>query len=351
MQIELKKRGPLNFWQSMLLPISALIVAFMIGSILIAMSGANIWDAYLLLIEGAVGSPFALLETLLKMTPLCLTGLAVAVAFKGNFWNIGAEGQLYFGALVAALLGIVPGLPAFIHIPIIIIGGFIAGGLWAMLPAFLKVRFRVDDVVTTLMLNYVMIFAIQGILDGYWRDKVSGWPHSPEVLLTARYPQLLPESRFHLGFIVAIICAVLIYLLLRYTTLGYKIRATGLNPKAAAFGGINVKKTVLIVALISGGLAGLAGVGEVIGMQYYLVDGISRSYGYVGIAVALLANLNPLGVIFSSFFLAAIFTGSQTMSRFAGVPVYFSEFMQGLTLIVMLIALLFSKYSVRIRRS
>lgn len=351
MHIELKKREPLKFWQSMLLPVIALIAAFVIGSILISVSGANAWDAYLLLIEGAVGSPFALFETFIKMTPLCLTGLAVAIAFKANFWNIGAEGQLYFAALVAALLGIVPGLPAFIHIPIIIIGGFIAGGLWAMLPAFLKVRFRVDDVVTTLMLNYVMIFAIQGILDGYWRDKASGWPHSPEVLLTARYPQLLPESRFHLGFFVAIICAVLVYLLLRYTTLGYRLRATGLNPKAAAFGGINVKKTILIVAFISGGLAGLAGVGEVIGMQYYLVDGISRSYGYAGIAVALLANLNPLGVIFSSFFFAAIFTGSQMMSRYTGVPVYFSDFMQGLTLIVMLIALLFSKYSVRIRRS
>ena len=351
MQFKLVKRPPLTLWKRALLPVWAILLAFLISGIFIAVTGTNVPQAFWLIFKGSLGSRFAFLETLIKMTPMCLTGLAVTIAFRAKFWNIGAEGQLYMGAMAAAWIGILPlSSSPFIQIPVIIMAGFVAGGLLALFPAWLKVKFKADDVVTTLMLNYVVIFLMRALLDGVWRDPISGWPHSPSIIPSAIFPRLLPPGRFHIGFLIAIAAAVLCFILLKYTKLGYRLRAVGFNPQASRYGGINVKRTLLATAFISGGLAGLAGVGEVCGMQFYLIDGISSDYGYYGVAIAMLANLQPLGVILASFFFAVIFTGSQTMSRYTGVPVYISDIMQGLTLITMLMVLLLNRYKIKISR-
>ena len=351
MTIELKKRNPLPTWQFALLPILAVALAFVLSALFIRAAGARVFEAWGQIIQGALGSRFAFLETLIKMTPLCLTGLAVTVAFRAEFWNIGTEGQLYAGAMAAALLGILPlGLPRFLHILLMILGGFAAGGLWALIPGLLKVKYKVDDVVMTIMMNYIVLYVMNAILDTVWRDPNSGWPHSPEIMEIARYPRLLARSRFHLGFLIAVAAALLVHVLIRYMKLGFRMRAVGHNSRAADFAGVNVTRTVTAVAFISGGIAGIAGVGEVAGMQYFLVEGLSHGYGYYGVAIAMLAGLEPLGVLISSFFFAVIITGSQVMSRSTGVPVYLSDILQGITLITMMVSMLLNRYRIVVKR-
>lgn len=345
MRIVLKKRPPLPFWKMILLPFIAIGLAFLISSLIIIISKVNFITAWKYIILGGLGSKFSIIETLVKMTPLCLTGLAITIAFKIKFWNIGAEGQLYIGAMTAAWLGILPIFNnKYLHIITIIILSFISGGITALIPAFLKIKYKVDEVVTTLMLNFIIIYIMKAILDTVWRDIASGWPHSPEILQTARYPLLIKGYRLHIGIYIAIICAFLLYFVFNKTKFGYYIKAIGYNIKASEFSGINVMKTFVLSAFISGGLAGLAGASEVCGVQFYLVEGISPGYGYYGVAIAMLANLNPIAVIFTSFFFSFIFTGAQMMSRYTGIPVYIVDILQGLTLITMMIALLFTRY-------
>lgn len=352
MAIRLLKRTPLPWTRRLLLPFAAVGLAVLFSSVFIAVAGANPAKAWLLIIDGAMGSRFSFLETLVKMAPLTLTGLAVGVAFRAKFWNIGAEGQLYVGAFVAAGLGMVPfGAFSALHIPVILLCGFILPGLFAAVPGYLKIRFKVDDVVSTLLLNYIIIFLLAALLEGAWRDPVSGWPHSQRILESAQFPVLFARSRLHLGIVVALAAAVGVWFLFAKTILGYRIRAVGENIPAAHFGGIPTQRTFLAACFVSGGLAGLAGVGEVCAVQYYLTEGLSTGFGYFGIAVAMLGGLNPFGAVLSAFFFAAVITGAQVMSRATGVPVYLAEMIQGITLITMLFMLMLDKYRVVFERS
>ena len=347
MAIRLVKRNPLHWWQRLMLPFGAVFLAVLFSSLFILLAGANPIQAWLLIIEGSMGSRFSFLETLVKMAPLSFCGLAVAVAFKAKFWNIGAEGQLYVGAFMAAWLGTLPleGLGV-LHIPLIIIFGFVGSGLFAMLPGLLKVRFKVDDVVSTLLLNYIVIFLLGALLEGPWRDPVSGWPHSERIASSAEFPTLLARSRLHLGILLAFVAAGGVWFLFAKTTLGYRIKAVGENIPAARFGGISTPRAFLSACFISGGLAGMAGVGEVCAVQYYVIEGISPGFGYFGIAVAMLGALNPFGALLAAFFFAAVITGAQAMSRATGVPVYLAEMIQGITLITMLFMLMLDRYKI-----
>ena len=350
-RITLKRRPPLPWWGKVLLPLGAILMSIAISSILIILAGANVGRAWGYIFVGSVGSRFAFLETLVRMEPLVFTGLAAAIAFKAKFWNIGAEGQLYVGALAAAALGIIPiSMPRFLHIPLIIAGGFVAGGALAAIPGYLKAKFKVDEIVCTILLNYIVLLFIGALLDGPWRDLKSGWPHSPIIRESARFPILLPRSRFHLGIIIAFIVVGIVYILMEKSVWGYRIRAVGSNSRAAYFGGISIYKTIIMVSFLSGGIAGLAGVGEVCAIQHYLVNDISPGYGFIGIAVAMLANLNPIGVIFAAFYFAVITTGSQVMSRMTGVPIYIDKILQGLTLLTMMLMLLFYRYKIQIKK-
>jgi simple sugar transport system permease protein len=342
------KRRPLPGWAKIAIPVAAIIVTLMLSAIPILIAGGHLWKSYFYLFYGALGTRFNLLETFVKASPLLLTGLAVAFAFRAKFWNIGAEGQLLAGALAATALGIsLGGVPEPLVLPIVMVGGALAGGLWASIPALLKTRLKVDDVVSTLLLNYVMVHIMGALLFGPLQQPGSSWPRSSAIIAAAEYPMLLARSRFHLGIPLAFIAVLVIWFINKKTTFGYQSRAVGVNARAAAFGGINSTRVILWTALISGGLAGLAGVGELCAIQRRLIMDISPGYGYSGIVIAMLGNLHPVGVLFSSLFFSVIIVGAQTMSRMTGVPTYIAEVIQGMALMVMLIFLLFTEYKIR----
>ncbi len=348
-RLEVRETAPA--WLSLALPLAAVLATLVLCGGLVMLAGANVFEAYAALFEGALGSRFNLIETVVKAAPLVFTGLAVAVAFRARFWNIGAEGQLLAGAMAAAFIGAREVLPGWSLVPAMILGGALAGALAAAVPAVLKVRYRVDDVVATLMLNFVIFYIMMALLDGPWKDPLSGYPDSPDIRMDAEFPMLLHASRMHLGVLLAGIGAVLTWLLMNRTTLGFAIRAVGENRRAAAHGGIVIGRVVMLTAAVSGGLAGLAGVGEVAGLHFQVMAGLSPGYGYTGIVIAMLARLNPLGVVPAAIFFAAVATGAETMSRTTGVPVFLADVIQGTSLICIVTALLFTNYRPRIRRS
>ena len=345
------KREPLPGWARVVIPIAAIVVTLILSAIPILVAGGQLWTSYFYLFYGALGTRFNLLETFVKASPLLLTGLAVAFAFRAKFWNIGAEGQLLAGALTATALGIhLGGVPRPMVLPIIIVAGFLAGGIWAAIPALLKTKLKVDDVVTTLLLNYVMIHIMGALLFGPLQQPGSSWPRSSAIVEAAQYPILMTRSRFHLGILIAFFAVFVIWFINSKTVFGYQNKAVGINVRAAHFGGINTTSVIVWTGLISGGLAGLAGVGELCALQYRLIMDISPGYGYSGIVIAMLGNLHPVGVLFSSLFFSVIIVGAQTMSRMTGVPTYIAEVIQGMALMVMLIFLLFREYKIKVVR-
>ena len=347
-KLRLEQREKSSAWLNLFLPVAAILATLVLCGGLIVIAGANVFEAYGVLFASALDSKFNLVETIVKATPLVLTGLAVAVAFRAKFWNIGAEGQFLFGAMAAVFIGTQEGLPAWSLVPLMIVCGMAAGGLWAVIPALLKTRYKVDDVVTTLLLNFIIFYGMMALLDGPWKDPLSGYPDSPDIRMDAEFPILLAKTRLHLGALLAAISAVLVWWLMRFTTLGFAIRAVGENARAAAFAGHKITRVILLTALISGGLAGLAGVGEAAGLHFQVMAGISTGYGYTGIVIAMLARLNPLGVVPAAIFFSIIITGAEAMSRATGVPVFLSDVIQGTALMTMLIALLFTSYRLRV---
>jgi simple sugar transport system permease protein len=338
-------------WAKVVIPVAAIMVTLILSAIPILFAGGNLWKSYYYLFYGALGTRFNLLETFVKASPLLMTGLAVAFAFRAKFWNIGAEGQLLAGAMTATALGVsMGGVPKALVLPTIIVAGFLAGGIWASIPAILKTKLRVDDVVSTLLLNYVMIHLMGALLFGPLQQPESSWPRSSAIIEAACYPVLLVRSRFHMGILISLASVLAIWFINKKTTFGYQSKAVGVNIRAARFGGINTTAVILWTALISGGLAGLAGVGELCAIQYRLIMDISPGYGYSGIVIAMLGNLHPVGVFFSSLFFSVIIVGAQTMSRMTGVPTYIAEVIQGMALMVMLIFLLFTEFKIRLVR-
>ncbi len=342
------ERTPAPLWTKPLLPIAAILVTFIITSVLVVLAKANPLEAFYYFLFSPLSNRVSALETLVKATPLLLTGASVTLAFASGYWNIGAEGQLYAGAVASAGLGMVVGnLPPILSIPVMLAGGFLAGLLWASIPALLKVKLAVDEVVTTLLLNSVISFIVSYLLNGPWRDPVSGWPQSPQIAESAQLPRLISRSRLHLGFLVALFMIFVVWFILTQTSLGLKMRAIGHGQEAARFMGVNVGRTMLSAALISGGIAGLAGVTEVAGIHFHLIDAISPGYGYSGIIAATLGALNPFGVGLASIFIGLIDTGAQTVSRSLGVPVYLGNVVQATLLLVTLGMFLLQNYRIR----
>jgi general nucleoside transport system permease protein len=349
MRLEPRARVPLAL--ALAAPVGAAALALALSTLPLAWAGAPVLAAYGRLVEGALGSTFALTETLARATPLILTGLAAAVAFRAKLWNIGAEGQLYAGALAAAAVGSgALGVPAALLLPAVILAGALAGALLLLGPALLKVRLGVDEVVTTLLLNFVVLLFVQMMLEGPLQDPMGmGWPQSPPVLPAAELPKLLPRTRLHVGLVLALALAVLMWLYTRRTVWGFEARAVGANLEAARYAGMPVGVVFVRTALLSGGLAGLAGVSEVAGLKGYLTQDLSPGFGYAGIVVAMLAQLNPLGCIASALFVAAVFVGADSMSRALGVSSYLANLIVATALLTMLLATLITHY--RIRRS
>lgn len=343
-------RSPAPVWMRTLIPVVAILLSFVISSIFVLVAGANPLAAFYNFLIAPLSSQTSALEVLVKATPLILTGIAVTFAFTAGYYNIGAEGQLYAGAIAAVWLGIAfPNLPSYVILPLMIVGGFLAGMLWALIPALLKVYLKIDEVVTTLLMNSIIMYFVSFLLNDLWRNPQSGYPQSPDISTAAHFVRLFSKSRLHLGFLMALVVVAIVYFLIKRTPLGLQMRASGANAAGARFAGLKVPRTMLIAALVSGGIAGLAGMGEVAGIHYHLIESLSSSYGYTGIIVATLGGLHPLGVLAAAIFIGLIGTGSQTVSFALGVPVYLGDIVQSTLLLVILGMLLLQNYRIERR--
>jgi len=331
-------------------PLLALLFTLAVSSLLVAWAGAPVGRAYVLLLQGGFGSRFALTETLTRATPLIFTGLAVAVAFRARLFNIGAEGQLYLGALAAVAVGGLHGgegyaLSSWLLAPLMMLAAASAGALLLLFPALLKRHLAVDEVVTTLLLNFIVLLFVGAMLDGPMKDPTAmGWPQSVAIQESLQLDTLLERSRVHTGLLGALVCALVLWVLLRFTTHGFEIRAVGSGPRAAAFAGMPVGWVTVKVALISGALAGLAGAVEVAGRAGYVTLDMSPGYGYSGIVIAMLAALHPLGVVAAAIFVAGILVGADSMSRAVGVPTYIADVIVATALLSMLVATMWTRY-------
>ena len=351
--MRLERRGETSRIALVLAPVGAIASTLLICALLVAWAGAPIGRTYLLLLEGGFGSRFALTETLTRATPLILTGLAVAVAFRARLFNIGAEGQFYVGALAAVAVGglhqgVGFGLPDALLYGLMIAAAMAAGALLLLVPAWLKTRLSVDEVVTTLLLNFIVLLFVSAMLDGPMKDPTAlGWPQSVTIKPELEFSRLVQRSRLHAGFLWAIGAALLLQWLDRATALGFEMRAVGSNPRAAGFLGMRVSGVILKTALISGALAGLAGAAEVAGRTGYVTLDMSPGYGYSGIVIAMLAGLSPLRVVVAAIVVAGILVGADSMSREIGVPNYIADVIVAVSLLTMLVASMLVQYRIR----
>jgi general nucleoside transport system permease protein len=342
------EKGPAPAWVRPVIPLLAIMVTFIITLVFIFWVRANPLHTYYYFLIAPFTSTVTMVELLVKATPLFLTGAAVAFAFRAGYYNIGAEGQLTAGAIMGAWLGVMlHGTSPWVALPVMIIGGFLGGVVWALIPALLRVKLKVDEVVTTLLMNSVIVFLVSYLLNGPWRDPISMWPQSPDIAESAMFFTLISRSRLHFGFILGIITILVIWFIISSTAFGLKMRAAGSNAEAARFAGVDVERTILVTALVSGGIAGLAGVSEVAGIHFHLIQDLSSNLGYTGIIVATLGALNPLGVGIAALFIGLIDTGSLTVSRALGVPVYLGQVVQAALLLVTLGMFVLTNYRLK----
>ncbi len=317
--------------QSLLIPVIAVLMGLLVGAIIIIISGADPIGAYGAMLSGALGSSRGLERTFEKATPLIFSGLAVAFAFKGGLFNIGAQGQLILGALATAIVGFgLTGLPALIHIPLALLAGMVAGALWGSLPGALKAWTGAHEVITTIMLNFVAINLTDWITSGPLMDRTPGniVARTPSIAPSAELANLGPVPS---GVLIAILVAILAWWLLNRTTIGFEIRTVGQNPAAARYAGINVERTILLTMAISGLMAGLGGAVETMGIVGRFQPGFNTGLGFDGITVALLAQTNSLGVIPAALLFGLMRAGANQMQMF-GVDAEIVGIVQGMTL-------------------
>jgi simple sugar transport system permease protein len=300
--------------------IVAIIVAFLVGAIVLAATGYSPIDAYTRLLMGAFGDSYGIGQTLAQATPIIFTSLAFLFAFKCGLFNIGAEGQLLIGGMAAALVGIsFTNLPFYVHLPLALLAGAGGGALWGFIPAVLKAKLDAHEVITTMMLSYVALYVTSYMVN--YPFKAPGWvSQTPFIAPAAELPRILPPTQLSGSIIVASIMVGITAFVLQRTTVGYEVRAIGLNATAARSGGINVKRGMILALTISGLIAGLGGAGEILGVERRFIDGFSPGYGWDGLAVALIGGLNPFGVVLASILVGALRSGGMVMNRVTGVP-------------------------------
>ncbi|NMC80380.1 MAG: ABC transporter permease [Chloroflexi bacterium] len=322
--------------------ISSLLAALVISLTLLALLGVNPFKAIGDLASTLVTSKYLIGEVFVYGCPFLLSGLGIGIALKANYWNIGAEGQLWWGALFATIPGIfITGIPAFLHVPIVLICAFIGGAFWSLPSVFLKLKFGVNELLTNLLLNPVAVLFMNYLLWGPLKDPARQHPQSQPLQSTALLPHFFQGTRVHAGIIIAFLAAFVVYIILRHSTLGFEIRAVGDNPKAASYNGIDVKKVILKAALIAGGLSGLAGGIWVTSVQSQLMVGTFpgngfSGYGFTAIPVALLGQLNPFGICLSSLLFGMLEALGHVMQVQIGVSEFFIEILSGIIVLFVL---------------
>jgi ABC-type uncharacterized transport system permease subunit len=318
-----------------LAPVWAVLGALLLGAVFIAAAGINPVDAYSILLEGAFGSLNGLGLTIQKTVPLLLAGLGVAFAFRCGLFNIGGEGQLYVGALFGGWLALAfTNLPAPILLPAVLFASFVGGGIWGAIPGLLRAKWNMSEIITTILMNYIGFWFVSFMLHGPLQESRGYYPQS-EILPQASWlPMIWPPARIHLGLFLALLAAAAVYVVMWRTTLGYQIRAVGSNPQAAEYSGMPVVRNMVVAMFVSGGLMGLAGAAEILGVQHRLSDFFSPGYGFDGIAVALLGYTHPVGVTLAALFFGGLRAGFNAVQRTAGLPLALAQVVQGLTLIL-----------------
>jgi general nucleoside transport system permease protein len=323
----------------LLMPVFAILIALLFGAILLILLGANPLRAYASLIVGVFGSVSGLTQALVKATPLLLVGLGICIAFRASVINIGAEGQIILGAVMGTWFALIfKTWPGWLLIPATILVGFLAGAIWGFVPGLLKARLNVNEILTTVMMNAIALQLMNLLVRGPLIDQ-AGVAAGTYLAQSERLPQqvwltrLVPQTLLHTGIIIAVVLAVVVYFFLWRTTIGYRIRAVGLNPDASRFAGISVPVYQMLSLTLAGGFAGLAGVIEVIGVQHRLLEGITSGYGFTGIVAALFGGLHPLGLIPASVLFGGLLVGADKMQRAVQVPSALIDVILGLVVL------------------
>ncbi len=319
--------------QRVLTQVVAVIFAFIVGALVLYVTGYSPLNAYSAMLRGAFGDIFGIGQTFTQATPITFTALAFLFAFKGGLFNIGAEGQFLMGAFASALIGIsFSGLPSFIHIPLALLAGAFVGGMWSFIPGILKTRLGAHEVITTMMLSYVALY-VTGYMVNY-PFKAPGWvAQTVPIAESARLPRILQPTQLSASIYVVVILVVLTYYILQKTAFGYEIRATGLNPTAAENAGINIQREILLAMVVSGAIAGLGGSGEIMGVHRRFIEGFSPGYGWDGLAVALVGGLHPVGALIAAVLFGAFRSGGMIMTRETGVPLDIVFLLQALVIL------------------
>ncbi len=341
--------NPKLHW-TVLMYVLASCLGLLLTALLLLFSGADVIKAFSALLKGAFGSQKALIATLAKSTPLILTGLATVVAFRAQVWSIGQEGQVYAGAMMAYLGSLILlGAPAWLLVSGIVVFGMIGGAVLGTTAAVLKDRFGVNEIISTVMLNYLIVFLLSYLIGGGpWTevgDTVVYQQTSP-VPESAQLPMLFDSNKLHAGFLFALAAAVVCYVVLEKTPLGYEIRALGFNPVALAYRGTNIGKTILVVMIISGAIAGLAGVSEIFGTSHRLRSDTLANLGYTGIIIGMIGGLRPAGTVVAGIVFGGFSSGALYMKLLAKVPSALIPAMEGILLLAFLCAAVAARYKI-----
>jgi len=325
-----------NLVNNVVIPLAAVLLSLVVGAFLIMLVQVNPLDAYGALAKGALGTVRAVTQVALRSVPLLLIGLGLLLAFRCKVWNIGAEGQFFMGALAATWVGLSFGSwPAWVVLPAMLVAAGLAGAAWGAIPGLLKARRGTSEIVTSLLLNYVAILFVSYLVRLPMKDPQYYLPQSAP-LGDAATLFLIPGTRLHAGLLIALVCVPLVYLVLWKTPFGYRLRVVGANPTAARYAGIDVAAHVVAAMVLSGGLAGVAGMIEVAGVHHRLMTGISPGFGYTGIVVALLGRLHPIGVLLAAYFFSSLTIGADSMQRVVGLPVALTDIIQALVVLFVL---------------
>ena len=318
----------------MLKSLWAVIGALLVGAVLITASGSNPLTAYHELFKGAFFDYYGFATTLVKMSPILLAGLAVLLPLRVGQFNIGAEGQIYLGALFATVAALYfPEMPRWLHIPVCILAGMLGGAIWGAIPGYLKAFHGINEVIITLLMNYVGIDLVSYFVSGPMMADGAPYPYSPEIRDALRLPILMPRTDAHLGVVVGLVLALLLVIVFRYTSFGFALDTVGKNPTAARYAGISVRHSIFLTMMLGGALAGLAGTFEVLGLKYRLFHQFSAGYGFDGIVVAFLAAGSPIWVPVAAMFLSGLKAGANIMQRAVGVETTVVEAIKGLVVI------------------
>ena len=337
-----------NRKQTLLDVLTILLLTLVISALLIVACGASPVEAAGLFVKGIFGTKSSFAEIFVKACPLILTGLGCAVAFRTGFFNIGAEGQFYVGALAATLVALgLPQVPGVVRIVLCFVAAFVCGGLWALIAAVFKTRFNISEIIVTIMLNYIVINFLGYAVRSFLMDPAGNVPQSAKIDQAVQLPNLITSTRFHAGIVLAFVLAAVVWFLMEKTTVGYELKAVGLNPRAAACNGVPVVRSIISSAFLSGGLAAIAGSIEVLAIQKKLMEGISADCGYTAVLIALVAFNRPLGVVAVAILYAAMEVGASSMQRQLGVPSAIVSILIGVVVVLILAKELLRWYNLR----